>query len=170
MRFYSGSRAWLTLVAVVAVCAQAQAPRREALHAPTYYVVVEADRCERDTVNFSGASNLPPKALISMRISDFLGDFGWKDYSDDVYASVDAKGFFAGEIHPKKSLVFRRNLLLVAYFAPYRPTQPSEVLAVVGRHGERLGGQENPQLGQVSGPNYLLHTIARVPNCGENGK
>jgi len=153
------------------------------LSAPTYYVAAEVVGCEPDPnyTEFRGATNLPPGALMTAVVTDFDSD-GWKNYSDEVYVPVTREGFFAGEVQPKKGMLFHRNLMLQVYFAPFRPTQPENVLKVVGRKGEKLRevadvrlevskGFErpavNPQLVQWSGDVSGLWTIARVPNCGE---
>jgi hypothetical protein len=145
------------------------------LGAPTYYIVVEARTCESDLVRFGGASNLPPRAVISLTVNDF-DEAAWKGYSDEVYASVDEEGFFEGEIRPKKGMAFRHNLILVADFTTYLPKQSATVLRIVGKKGEYLAGVENtpvhlqelsglshnPQLFQVSGWYYGIEAIARA--------
>jgi len=119
-----------------------------------------------------------------VHVTDFDFD-AWKDYSDEVYVPVSEQGFFAGEIQPKKGMRFHRNLLLQAYFAPFRPRQPDSVLKEIGKKGEKLAQvadlplkvsanlerpATNPQLTQWSGDIYGLWTIARVPSCGEQSK
>jgi hypothetical protein len=145
---------------------KAQVLVTEPLRAPTYYIGVEAPTCEPDMVKFVGASNLPPGAKLLIGVADFY-EYAWKNYSEDITATLDDQGFFRGSVQPKKGLVFRRNLLLVANFATYEPKQPNNVLQIVGRKGERLGGLENPQRIQVSGPYFGIQAIARVPFCGE---
>ena len=161
----------LTAVLFVSVVMLGSGLTQVALHsmphrAPTYYLAADAVSCNGTMVRAYGASNLPPGAVIAVVVTDFVGD-GWHDDSDDAFAEIDNKGFFRTEIHPKLNTQFHRNSLLRASFAPYRPKQSNEVLRIVGRKGENLGGLENPQVFQVSGPNYGLETIARVPYCGE---
>ena len=156
----------LLLVASAALLAGFQTKSPKSLTAPTYYIAAEARTCEPAEVRFVGASNLPPGAVVALRVSDFVGD-GWSDYSDETYVSVNDKGFFEGIIQPRKAITFHRSLILVAEFTAYRPQQPSTVLGIIGKRGEELGGFENPQVGQVSGENFYLQTIARVPYCGE---
>lgn len=151
------------------------------LSAPTYYVAAEVVGCGPDHIEFRGATNLPPDALMSAVVTDLDSD-GWKNYSDEVYVLVTREGFFAGEFQANEGMLFHRNLMLQVYFAPFRPKQPENVLKVVGRKGEKLRevaavrlevsrGFErpavNPQLTQWSGDVSGLWTIARVPNCGE---
>ena len=131
------------------------------LTAPTYYISLESRLGNESLVRFNGASNLPPKSIITFTIRDFRGD-GWDFYSDEVYCSVNEKGLFEGEVVPQKGKVFTRNLILVADFMPYHPSQPDTVLKLVGKKGEFLGGLENPQRFQVSGWIYGLETIART--------
>jgi hypothetical protein len=166
------------VVATVTLFGQAQS--RKPLSAPTYYIVAEVFDCEPDPnyIEFRGASNLPPGALISATVADFNLD-AWKDYSEEVHVPVNEAGFFAGRIVPQKGMRLGRNQTLVVTFTTFRPKQPDSVLAIIGKKGEKLGEVENvyikeigrpsvnPQLLQVSGWYYGLETIARVPNCGE---
>ena len=156
------------------------------LSAPTYYVAAEVVDCELDPnyVEFRGATNVPPGALMTAIVADFDFD-GWKYYSDEVDVPVTQKGFFAGEVRPKKGMLFHHNLVLQVYFAPFRPSQPDSVLRVVGRKGEKLQAvaktqvevskgferpSVNPQLTQWSYDVFGIRTIARVPSCGEKQK
>jgi hypothetical protein len=147
-----------------------QVPSSRAPAAPTFYLVVEARTCDPDDIKISGASNLPSGALILLQVSDFDED-GWKDYSDPIYISLKENGLFEEIVHPKAGQKFHRNLMAQAYFSPvYVPpkrSQPASVLKIVGTKGQHLGGLDNPQVGQLSGNNYYLWTLARVPNCGE---
>ena len=169
----------ITLVGVVASQGnQERSPKP--LRAPTYYLVAEVNDCEPDPnyVEFRGASNLPTGAMITTEVADFDLD-AWKLLSDDVYVPVDEGGFFSGKILPEKGLHFRHNLILLVDFTPFRPTQPRSVLTAIGDKGERLADVENvllknigrpsvnPQLVDFSGGYQGLHTIARVPHCGE---
>jgi hypothetical protein len=171
-----------TLIVAAVVSLRSQAQSRKALSATGYYIAAYVNDCEPDPnyVEFRGTSNLPPGALITATVAEFDLD-AWKDYGDEIVVSIDERGFFTGKIQPKKGMRLRRNLVLRIDFMSYRPVQPASVLAVVGRRGERLAGQnvavedagtrsKNPQLFQVSGPYYGLETIARVPNCGEVAK
>ena len=143
------------------------APPSRPLPAPTYYIAIEARTCEPDEVRFHGASNLPSGARVGLTVSDFDED-AWKHYSDEVFTSVDENGFLDGKIQPKAGMRFHRNLILIAEFTTFRPEQPTSVLRIVGEKGQNLGKVlENAQVGQVSGPYYILETIARVPWCGE---
>jgi len=176
----------LTLILASAVSAMAalaapvgQKQSRNSLSAPTYYVVARVSDCEREPsyIDFRGASNLPSGSVIDAQVSDFDFD-GWKDYSSEVHVPVNEEGFFTGRIEPEKGMSFRGSLILRVYFLPYRPKQPESVLAVVGKHGEHLGGEsvaieqvdpsKNPQMFQVSGWYYGLETMARLPNCGQS--
>ncbi len=162
--FYS-----LMITVATGLLAQVIPKTKKTLAAPTYYMAIEARNCDKKQVRFSGASNLPPGAIIRLTISDFSED-AWRQYSDEVYATVDDKGFFEGAIAPKQGMTFRRNLILDATFTPFKPTQPLSVLNLVGERGQNLGGIYNPQVGQLSGEDFYLDTIARVPWCGEGLK
>jgi hypothetical protein len=136
------------------------------LTAPTYYIAVDVKGYDgEDTIRFSGASNLPPGALIGFTVADFLVD-AWKDYSDEVFVPVEQNGFFAGTVRLKQGAPTSHNLLLRADFRTFLPQQPEGVLRILGKNGRNLGGIENPQLFQVSGPNFGLETIARVQRNG----
>ena len=161
-----------------------QLPSTKPLFAPTYYIAAEVVDCESDPnyVEFRGATNLPPGALMTAVVSDFDSD-AWKDFSDPIYVPVTEQGFFAGEIQPLKGVRFHHNLVLQVYFAPFQPKQPDSVLGVIGKKGEKLERVAsinlkvsdslerpavNPQLMHWSGDIHGLYTIARVPNCGES--
>ena len=95
----------LLLVASVVLLAGSQMKSPKSLTAPTYYIPAEARTCELTEVRFVGVSNLPPGAVVVLRVSDFVRD-GWSDYSDGTYVSVNDKGFFDGRVHPKKQSPF----------------------------------------------------------------
>lgn len=159
------------MVLIMTICSRAQAPPVKPGPAPTFYLAIEAATCEPPAIKIFGASNLPPGAVILLLISDFDGD-AWKDYTDPAYLTLADGGFFEETLHPKPGLRFRGNLVAQSYFSPvYVPSGTSQrvsVLRTVGKKGENLGGLKNPQVGQLSGWNYYLTTIARVPNCGEH--
>ena len=146
-----------------------QKPPQEPLPAPTYYLAAEARTCSKEQITVHGVSNLPSGSVIVLTVSEFYQD-GWKDYSDEVFASVKENGFFDARIHPTNSATFRRNLIVVATFTTFHPRQPEKVLRIVGKKGQNLGSLENPQLGRLSGEHYYLRAIARVPFCGESFK
>jgi len=163
-------------VLVIVCAAEAQVPQKEprVFAAPTYYIVVSGQNSSPrgDLVKFRGASNLPQDATIMLSVSDFDDD-AWKDYSGDVCVSLTKEGFFAGEIHPKQGMRFRKNLILRANFQTNLCRQSANVLRILGQKAEHLGERDaplgelaglsrNPQLYQVSGWYYGLSTIARL--------
>ncbi len=135
------------------------------LSAPTYYIAARARTCAPDVINAFGVSNLPAGSLLSLEVSEF-DDNAWREYSPTTHVALDREGYFAASIKPSGGKRFRQNLLLVVRFATYDPRQPSGVLNELGPRGEKLVATDNPQAEQVSGPNYVLETIARVPFCG----
>ena len=157
---------FVLFVLCMASAAQSDPARQQAkLPAPTYYLAVNARTCEGGEVRFNGASNLPKGAMIGITISDF-DHYAWKEFSGEIFLPIDENGFFDGRIQPKQGMLFRGNLILVAEFTTFRPQQPADVLRVAGKKGQNLGDPlTNPQMGQVSGPYYLLEAIARA-SCG----
>lgn len=158
---------WPLLLATVSVCGRLpQTPNR--LSAPTYYLAIVVKGCSQQEVAIRGATNLPTGSIIRLGVSEFEGNIGWKDYSEDAFVTVDNNGFLEGKTHPTKDHSFRSNLVAVANFATYHPRQPKKVLDVVGEKGQNLGDIENPQLAHLSGNYRILETIARVGPCGPN--
>jgi hypothetical protein len=143
----------------------ASGPASRPLAAPTYYIAIRVRTCEPNAVKFDGASNLPQGAMVALKVGKPYQD-ALKDYSDDIYVPVDSRGFFKGEIPPKKGISFQRSLILVANFTTYVPKQSQFVLHVVGKIGENLGGLENPQVQYLSGSYQILQAIDITPSCG----
>lgn len=117
-------------------------------------------------MKFDGASNLPHGATLAITVSEPYQD-AFKDYSEDSYISVDSKGFFKGEVPAKTGVNFRGRLILIANFKTYKPKQREDVLRLVGRIGEKLGGLENPQAQYLSGNYQILQAVDVTPSCGE---
>jgi hypothetical protein len=145
----------------------ASGPASRPLPAPTFYIAIRARTCEPEAVKFDGASNLPQGAMVALKVGKPFED-ALKNYSDEVYVTVDSKGFFEGEVPPKKGISFQRSLILVANFTTYLPKPPQSILQVVGKIGEKLGGLENPQVHYLSGNYQILQTIDMTPWCGES--
>jgi len=153
-------------IAVAAVIAAlvSTAPDVSRRSAPTFYVAVQAERCESNSVQANGVSNLPEGAFITVVVTEFEGD-GWRNISDENRVQVGSDGFFHITVQPRSGQRIPTSSLLRAYFAPYSPKQSSEVLRITGDKGQRLGGLSNPQVFQVSGPNYGIETLARITGC-----
>ena len=170
MKDFRSQFLWLAALFTIVSCAgivavSGQTSQGNQLRAPTYYLAPRARGCNSDEeLSFDGASNLPAGALIGVKVRDFNGG-AWKDYTDEMFFPLDDKGFFKGVIRARKGMIFHANLLLDVEFTTFRPKQPPSVVKIVGRNGVNLGGIENPQLFQVSGPYYLLEAIARVMGC-----
>jgi hypothetical protein len=159
----------VSLTGIVAPCLAGDSLRQSGkpLTAPTYYLVARVKECGGDMANITGATNIPPQSLITAQAGEFDGD-GWRFFTDESTGTVDSKGLFQVNVRAKGQSALHRNLLVLVSFMPYRPAQPEVVLKSVGRHGELLsvyGDWTNPQLGTASGGNYVLTTIARVPEC-----
>lgn len=149
---------------------------REQLSSPIYFLAVSAKVEDPHEIHFRGASNMPPGAKIGVVVTKFSG-YGWEYYSESVCVSLDANGLFSGNVPPKQGMVFPSvgDLVLAASFQTNlcKP-QPSTVLEILGKKGERLanvrdsditelsGLSHNPQLYQVSGWYYGIQTIGRI--------
>lgn len=140
--------------------AQAEAP----LKAPTYYLAARTANCTQHEIKIVGATNIPPGAIVLINVTEFFED-GWKDASANYYATVHERGSFEATVKANANTNFHRNLVARVVFGPAYHPQPTGVLTIVGRRGERLALNDNPQLGQPSGENYSIETIARVSGC-----
>ena len=169
MRMRSG---FLSIALALFVFGSAQSSKTQAdrlLTAPTYYVAARTRGCTQQEMKVVGATNVPPGAVILVNVAEFFQD-GWKDFSADYYATVDEKGFFEANVRALANSSFHPNLVARVVFGPAYHQQPAGVLTMVGRRGERLGSNNNPQLGQLSGDNFYIETIARVEGCPSEGR
>jgi len=151
--------------AVLVLLSVAPAQQQQAkLSAPTYYLAARVKGCSAENIDVVGASNLPKGAVLQVQVTRFFHN-AWADFSDPAYSTVNEKGYFSATLRPKQKMRFFNNLVVRVTFAPFFRGQPQEVLKVVGRRGQKLGDWNNPQLGQVSGPYFLIETIDRVNSC-----
>jgi hypothetical protein len=163
---------FVSIALALFVFGSAQSSKTQAdrlLTAPTYYLVARTQGCTQQEMRVVGATNVPPGAVILVNVTEFFQD-GWKDFSANYYATVDEKGFFEANVKAMANISFRRNLVARVVFGPAYHQQPAGVLTIVGRRGERLGSNNNPQLGQLSGENFYIETIARVEGCPSEGR
>jgi hypothetical protein len=124
-----------------------QTPRpHPAVRALGYYIVVRATINGSKQVDLFGASNLPPGAILTVDISDYIGT-GSRTLSVDTNVAVGENGLFRAPIHPKNGEQFRTNIVCMVEFQPTYPAQPPDVIIAVGKMGERLGDwRKNPQI------------------------
>jgi hypothetical protein len=117
-----------------------------------YYILTRANLATSTEVSVWGASNLPPGAVLSIYIYNFIGE-GSRTFGGGPRAAVVGKdGLFVAGIHVRKGLTFRANMVCDTVFGPFSPAQPKSVLEVVGTSGQRLGtAAMNPQ---IQGPPY----------------
>lgn len=142
------------------------------LHAPGYYIAINAQRDYEGVIRVRGASSLPAGANIALLVDD--------RWPADMCVAVDQKGQFRAELQVSKDLYHTKGLIVTAIFQTDRCPQPKEVIRVVGRHGELLGHDArpvtmdevrngwtpgmaaNPQLFQVSGWYFGIESIAKI--------
>jgi hypothetical protein len=117
-----------------------------------YYILTKAKLATPSDVLVLGASNLPSGAVLTIYISNFVGE-GSRIFGGGPRAAVVGKdGLFTATIHVRKGLAFRTNMVCDTVFGPFSPAQPKSVLKVVGASGQRLGTPAtNPQ---IQGPPY----------------
>ncbi len=114
--------------------------------ATRYYILTKAMLATEETVSIFGASNLPAGSLLTIYVSDYMGE-GSTLINDEVTVDVGKDGLFWVEIHPKAGLRFRTNMVCQVSFWPNDRSQPPDVLKIVGAAGEHLGTSgTNPQI------------------------
>jgi hypothetical protein len=150
------------------------------LTAPTYYIAIAAQHSYDNVIRVRGASNLPPGTKILLQ---FAGptDQAWKEPGPRACVALDRRGLFGWqEISIPSGEPYPHNLFVSAIFLPDECKQSTQVLKVLGTHGEYLGHdnrpvtmdevsmgmtpgmQANPQLFQVSGWYFGISTITPV--------
>ncbi len=138
--------------------------RRSPLPAPTFYLALKQGKCWQNEVEVHGASNLPPGAIIDLRLAEFQGD-GWLFHGDAVNAILGPDGYFTARIPLADYAHLPHNLMVLATFGTAYHQQPTDVLHIVGDRGEHLDVLMNPQAMAVSGFSTILFEISRAP-CG----
>ena len=130
--------------------------------APTFYIGADAEFRSSEEIYLRGATNLPSGAVLIVNIYDFAGT-GSSVLNQDTRIAVAKNGFFEVAIRPKPGAKFRHNIVCDVVFTPSFPTQPSSVLQVTGKSGEKMAlNGKNPQAHTVSG-GYYLSTMLHVP-------
>jgi hypothetical protein len=110
-------------------------------------------------VTVKGASNLPVGSRITVTLSDFIGFHG-SPLSETAEITVGNTGFFEVTLSPLKGKHFKDNMVCDLTLLP--SSQSVAVQKVVGKKGELLGIESNPQVGKHSGEYYLV-ALAHLP-------
>lgn len=128
-----------------------------------YYILASAMLAAPWAVIVRGASNLPAGAILTVYLSDYIGE-GSHDFNNEVRATVGKDGLFTVTIRPKKGRTMRANLICNITFGPEYPRQPEDVLRIVGRRGQRLGTRAtNPQAQNNPSGTILVDTTVVTP-------
>ena len=132
------------------------------LAAPTFYIAASGEYDNYSTtLDVKGASNLPPGSRLSVTLDDFIG-FRSSTLSEDTVVTLNEGGFFEATLKPRLGKQFKDNMVCDVSFIPDPALQRPSVLKVVGKHGELLGIERNPQVGKNSG-GYYLEALVHIP-------
>ena len=132
------------------------------LTAPTFYIAGSGEYSDDSTtLTVKGASNLPPGSRLSVTLYDFIG-YRSSVLSEDASVVLKQDGFFEVTLKPRRGRKFGHNMVCAISFAPAEPPRDRSVLRVVGRRGELLGIENNPQAGKNSG-GYYLQALIHIP-------
>ena len=155
------SLAWVGLLAFTVVFhSEAQSIRPTA---PTFYISAsgEYDRFSA-TLDVKGASNLPPGSRLSVALYDFVG-YRSSILSEDATVVLNKDGFFKVTLKPRQGKQFQNNMVCDISLVPNVVRQDPSVLKIIGKKGELLGIENNPQVGKMSGENYYLQALVHIP-------
>jgi hypothetical protein len=151
----------LTLAAVV----YSETPFTKTLTAPTFYIAASGEYNHFNhmgtTLDLKGVSNLPPGSRLFVELDDFVG-YKSSILSEDRSVVVNKDGFFGVTLKPLPGKQFKDNMACSISFIPHDFPQDPSVLKVVGKNGESLGGENNPQVHKNSG-GYYLQAIVHIP-------
>jgi hypothetical protein len=143
-----------------------ETPLTKTLSAPTFYISASGEFNKfSTTLDLKGASNLPPGSRLSVTVSDFIG-YRSSILSQDAVVVLNKDGFFAATLQPLQGKQFKDNMVCDISFIPNvilnGVRQDSAVLKIVGKTGELLGIENNPQVHRNSG-GYYLEVIVHIP-------
>jgi|ERR1017187_1569349 hypothetical protein len=138
------------------------AVQTQALSAPTFYIAASGEYNKfSTTLDFKGVSNLPPGSRLSITLSDFIG-YRSSILSEDAVVVIGKDGFFTVTLKPLVGKQLKNNMVCDISLNPNAVRQEPEVLRIVGRKGELLGIENNPQVHRNSG-GYYLEAIVHIP-------
>jgi hypothetical protein len=151
------------MAALLALAVLSAAPEaHHTLTAPTFYIAASAQFDEYSpTVTVKGASNLPVGSRLSAVLYDYIGYLG-SPLSEERFIKLPKNGLFEIVLKPLPEKKFKHNMVCDVGFFPAAPGSDVSVLAIVGKRGEQLGIDTNPQIGKNSGA-YYLDTLIDVP-------
>jgi len=94
-------------------------------------------------------------------LSDFIG-IKSSILSEDAVVVLNKDGFFAVTLKPLQGKQFKDNMVCDISLNPNAVRQDPDVLKIVGKKGELLGIENNPQVHKNSG-GYYLQAIVHIP-------
>ena len=97
-----------------------------------------------------------------MTLSDFVG-YRSSILSEDAVVVLNQDGFFKVTLRPRQGTRFRPNMVCDISLNPNAVEQDPSVLKVVGKKGELLGIEKNPQVHKNSGDSYYLEVLIHIP-------
>jgi hypothetical protein len=155
----------LALFAIVtlASAAYSEAQSTKRLTAPSFYIAASGEYNKYSTtLDVKGVSNLPPGSRLSVILYDFVG-YRSSILSAEAIVALNKDGFFEVTLKPRKGKQFKDNMVCEISLNPNAVRQDSSVLKVIGKKGELLGIDNNPQIGKMSGENYYLQALVHIP-------
>jgi hypothetical protein len=158
-------KVWFAAAAILAFTTHSDAQSRQTLSAPTFYIAASGDYNNYGDLNpnldVKGVSNLPPGSRLSVTVYDFVG-YRSSILSEDAEVVLGKDGFFKVTLRPRKGMQFKDNMVCIVSFTPHGGPQGPSVLKIVGKEGELLGIENNPQIGKNSG-GYYLQALVHIP-------
>lgn len=149
----------LMLTAVV----YSEAQSTKTLTAPTFYIAASGEYNKYSTtLDVKGTSNLPPGSRLTVTLSDFVG-YRSNILSEDAVVVLNTSGFFEVTLKPRQGKQFKDNMVCDISLNPNAVRQDPSVLKIIGKKGELLGVDINPQIGKMSGENYYLQALVHIP-------
>jgi len=114
-----------------------------------------------DSVDVSGATNLPAGSVIAVAILTHIGQGGERLNHENTEIAVNHDGSFSASLPARHGVVLRGNMVCVLSFHPN--LQFKKITKIVGERGERLGDPTiNPEIETYSGGYYLRAMIAVI--------
>jgi hypothetical protein len=145
----------------VATLLQAQTPTN--LSSPTFYIAASGEYNKfGTTLPVKGVSNLPAGSRLVVRLYDYVG-YQSTVLSEDAQVVLDKGGFFEVTLKPREGKRFKDNMVCEILFSTNFIQQDAAVLKIVGKKGELLGIENNPQVKKQSGDNYYLEALVHIP-------